>query len=311
MKPHLEDINYPEGGTEAKLIYKTMINDDENFLPIMGKNERRITPTENGYAVTGQSASLPLFNSNHYLFIEDGKPKGFFAIKEDRVDYARREILNVHLLYVDKKYQRHGVAKRILQRLKYHADELDQMCKRRASYFTRVINERYFSLSVFPNLFDWYEGKELDLQEFIDGDPIFDFTVEAHDEDHLQDNQGYYPADLYMFDNTYGDESNQHRISQKKLRAFYESQGFVQCDELQFINPIVDGEVKREVNVSSHTLCNMNKTPLIYPDNRSFIEVVTDTMRPYFHKPITGEMGKVFARDVAEALDDALINHHQ
>jgi GNAT superfamily N-acetyltransferase len=306
MNPNLEDINYPERGTAAKLIYKLMIGEDDSFLPIMGKNEKELTIVDGKYAVTGQAASFPMFNSNHYLFIEDGKPKGFFAIKEDRVDYVRREILNIHLLYVDKKYQRQGVAKRMLERLKHYADIVNGMCKRRESYFTRVINERYFSLSVYPNLFDWRDGQELDLQSFVDGEPEYDFTVSVDDEGSKKDRDGYYPADLHMEDMTYGLGKFTKRITQRKLREFYEGMGFVQCDELQFTNPIENGIVKREVNVSSGTLCNMNKTPMIYPDNNSFIEIVTNTMKPYFHWPINEEMISVFTKDVADALDEAL-----
>ena len=98
MNPHLEDIRYPEGGTPAKLIYKSMKLEDENFQPIMGKNEKSISYGHGEYRISGQSSAFPLYNSNHYLYMEDGIPKGFFAIKEDRIDYVRREILNIHLI---------------------------------------------------------------------------------------------------------------------------------------------------------------------------------------------------------------------
>ena len=306
MNPHLEDIRYPEGGTPAKLIYKSMILEDENFQPIMGKNEKSIAYGHGEYRLSGQSSAFPMYNSNHYLYMEDGIPKGFFAIKEDRIDYVRREILNIHLLYVDKKYQKQGVAKRMVERLKKYADELDGMCKRRENYFTRVINERYFSLSVYPNLFDWMEGKELDLQAFVDGDTLFDFTVSMDEHKEKKDRHGYKPADLNMRDETFQKGEFTRRISQKKLRQFYESLGFVQCDELQFTNPIEDGKVTREVNVSNGTLCNMNKTPMIYPDNNSFVDLVFQHMKNYLHKPMTDELAEVFTNDLVASLDAKL-----
>ena len=306
MNPHLEDIRYPEGGTPAKLIYKSMILEDENFQAIMGKNEKAISYGVGCYALSGQASRFPMFNSNHYLYIEDGKPKGFFAIKEDRIDYVRREILNINLIYVDKKYQQQGVAKRMIKRLQDYADELDGMCKRRENYFTRVINERYFSLSVYPNLFDWMDGHELDLQAFIDGDTEFDFTVSLEDDEQEMDSDGYKPADLYMRDETFRKGEFTRRISQKKLREFYEGLGFVQCDELQFTNPIEDGRVKREVNVSSGTLCNMNKTPMIYPDNNSFVDLVFQHMKTYLHRQMTDELAEVFTNDLVAAMDAKL-----
>lgn len=306
MNPHLEDIRYPEAGTPAKLVFKSMIYDDDNFRAIMGKNEKVIEYSNGGYSLGGQTCCIPIFNSNHYLYFEDDIPKGFFAIKEDRIDYVRREILNVHLLFVDKKYQQQGVGHRMLSRLKGHADKLDQMCKARAKVFTRVLNERYFSLSVYPNLFDWTEGNEIDLMSFADGEPEFDFTICVDDLDGDTDKDGYKPADLHMRDETFEKGEFTRRISQRKLRDFYEGLGFVQCDELQFTNPIEDGKVKRRVNVSGRTLCNMNKTPMIYPDNRSFVDIVTENMKRYWHKPIDDEIATHFTNDLVADLDEAL-----
>ena len=315
MNQILEDIKYPETGIPAKTVYKCMILEDSNFIPILGKNQREICLTDQGYTTIIQSSAFPIFNSNHYLFIEDGKPKGFFAIKEDRLDYVRREVLNIQLVFVDKEHQRQGVAKRMLNRLKKHAEVLDGMCKNRESYSAELINERYFSLSVYPNVFDWQDGKELDLQSFITGDPRYDFTVEIKNEDAIEikneDKDGYYPADLHMYDSTYENKKFTKRISAKKLREFYDSLGFIQCPELQFNHPINKGKLNRKLNVTHATFCNMNKTPMIYPNNNSLIEIVKKSITTYWEKPITEEMIKIFTRDVLQNLDNELTREDQ
>ena len=154
MNPHLEDIEYPDGGTPAKVVLKSMLNDDDELLPIMGKNERQIVRSKDGYYTQTNSCSFPYYNSNHFLFMEDGIAKGFFAVKEDRLDFVRREISTIHLLYVDKKYQSEGIGKKIVEKIKHYAGKIDHLCKTRSTYLSRIVNERFFSVVVYPNLFD-------------------------------------------------------------------------------------------------------------------------------------------------------------
>lgn len=307
MNPHLEDINYPDGGSSAKVIFKSMVYEEECFQTILGKNEKYITCVGNRYRLGGQSSSFQMHDSNHYLYIEDGKPKGLFAIKENRIDYVRKEILNIHLLYVDKKYQGQGVGKRMVNKLKSMAKKIDSLCKNRGKYFRRTIDQRYFSISVYPNLFDWKEGKELDLEKVHQGESMYDFTLDAEDYPTGQDKDGYIPADRDMLDETLEDNIFARRITPKKLREFYEGLGFVKCDELQFNSPIDNGIAKRQVAVSNRTLCNMNKTPMIYPDNVDLVELVTYHMKSLWNKPITEEMVEEFTQNVLHSLDEKIM----
>lgn len=307
MNPHLEDIKYPDCGSNAKVIFKSMVYEEECFHAILGKNEKYITSVGDSYRLGGQSSPFQMHDSRHYLYIEDGIAKGFFAIKEDRIDYVRKEILNVHLLFVDKKYQQQGVGKRLVGKLKSIADKIDSLCKSRGKYFSRTIDQRYFSISVYPNMFDWVAGKELDLEEIYQGDCMYDFTLDPEDYPSGQDNDGYIPAGLNMLDETLEDEVFARRITPRKLREFYEELGFVQCDELQFNSPIEDGIAKRKVAVSNRTLCNMNKTPMIYPDNVELVELVANHMKSLWNNPVTEEMVNEFTQSVLYSLDEKLI----
>tara|TARA_Y100000592_G_scaffold98975_1_gene173537 strand:+ start:494 stop:1435 length:942 start_codon:yes stop_codon:yes gene_type:complete len=307
MNPHLEDINYPDGGSTAKVIFKSMIYEEDCFHTILGKNEKYITSIGNSYRLGGQSSPFQMHDSRHYLYIEDGKPKGFFAIKENRIDYVRKEILNIHLLYVDKKYQCQGVGKRMVDKLKSFAEKIDGICKSRGKYFSRTIDQRYFSISVYPNMFDWAEGKELDLEKIYQGESMYDFTLDAEDYPTGQDKDGYIPAEWNMLDETLEDNVFTRRITPRKLREFYEDLGFVQCDELQFNSPIEDGIAKRKVAVSNRTLCNMNKTPMIYPDNVELVDLVADHMKSLWNTPVTEELVDDFTENVLSALDEKIM----
>lgn len=304
MNPILEDIDYPDSGIPAKSVLKSLIYEEDSFSAILGRNEK--IPMKNGidYYLGGHSADVKMYDSRHYMFIEDGIPKGFFALKENNQQYFRKEIAIINLLYVDKEYRRTGVASRILDILQSFADKINIICKTRDKIFKRNINERYFSLCVFPNLFDYLEGYEPDLKEIENGDDNYDFTVEDYD---IKEGDGKpIPGDYYMRDETYGEGDFTPVLKQKELRRFYEGKGFVQCDELQFSNPIKDGKVEREVGVSSRTLCNMNKTPLIYPDNRDMLDIMQKHFLLYNNTAINDDVFTKFTSGVIAELDNML-----
>ena len=303
MSPLLEDIDYKDNGTPAKTIFKSLIFDDESFVTILGCNEESVYELNGEYRVSRQQMNFPFYDSHHYLFVEDGKAKGFIGIKENRMDYFRKEILVIHLLYVDKQYQRTGVGRRIIDNLKDKAERINRACQTREKYFNRVINERYFSIAVYPNLFDYLEGHEPDLEGWNTGESKLDFTIEVDEDEVLRAVNGYYPADYYMRDETFGTGHFKPRLTQKELRSFYESQGFVQCPELQFKYPIQEGYVTRELSVGSRTICNMNRTPLIYPDNLDMIDIFRQEAEKVVNKTITEEEYQDFTERVVSKLD--------
>ena len=306
MNPLLEDIEYKDNGTPAKTIFKSLIFEDEAFVTILGCNEQTVYELNGEYRVSTQQMNFPFYDSNHYLFVEDGIAKGFIGIKENRMDFFRKEVLVIHLIYVDKKYQRQGVGRRIIDNLKDKAERINRACQTRAKFFNRIINERYFSIAVYPNLFDYLEGHEPDLEEWHTGDSSLDFTIEIDDDNVLRSVNGYYPADYYMRDETFDTGHFKPRLNQKELRSFYEGQGFVQCPEIQFKYPIKEGFVSRELAVGGRTICNLNRTPLIYPDNLDLIDIFRQEADKVINKTITEEEYKDFTENVISKLDLAV-----
>lgn len=305
MNGLLEDINYEEGDISAKDVFISLIRDDEAFDTIMGRHEIVPVTSKDGYFMETRTANFPYYDSGHYLFIEDGIPKGFIGIHKNNDDWFKKETLVINLIFVDKKYQKTGVGKRLVENLKQKAGYVDSLCKNRGQYLGQDLREFFFSICAFPNLFDYIEGEELNLQEVYDGTSMFDFTV--HDYSDGGDDLGYFPADTNLRDETYTTGEFKPRISQEKLRDFYANQGFVAVDELQFKSMIENGYCKRELTVSPKTFVYMTKTPMVYPaSNKELLKVVDKTMKKYINKPIDDKKHKEFTKEVIGNIKSAL-----
>ena len=303
MNGLLEDIDYPDGGITAKAVFNSLLSEDDTFSPILGRHE--IIPVSSGeeYFEEIRSAECKFYNSGHYLFVEDGLPKGFIGIKKNRKCWFRREMLTIQLLFVDKQFEKQGVGRRIVENLKAKAQKIDNLCKHRGRYFNQVISERYFSIAVYPNLFDYEPGKELDLDALMDGTSMHDFTVKEPDSD--GDELGYIAADLYMRDQSISDGDFEPRITLPQLKRFYTKMGFTPCAELQFKNPIKNSYCKRELAVGPRCVCNMNRTPLIYPDNTMLVKLVDECIKKYVKQRMDEATHAEFTREVLAKIDSA------
>ncbi|MDB4368330.1 hypothetical protein N9Z38_02255, partial [Mariniblastus sp.] len=270
-----EHLEYEKNGIPAKTVFKSLLEDDESFVPMFGLREESFAYSLDGFSLCEREAAFPMFHSNHYLYVVDNKAVGFFAFKENRRDYLRQEVSILHLLYIDEKESGNGFATKIISKLKKYALEVDTLCKNKDTFLIQTISEPYFCIGVYPNPFSFEEGKEPDLQKEFEGSSNLDWTIE-------KETEGRIPADKYMLDQVMDGENFEVRKTAMELRAFYEKNGFKQCDALQFIT-LFDEDTKksdRQLCVSPKTFANMARTPLVYPaENAKFIELTDKVIR--------------------------------
>lgn len=295
----LEHLEYENNGLPAKMVFKSLLEEDKNFIPMFGLKEETYCYSSDGFYLSEREAAIPIYHSNHYLYVEDNKAVGFFALKENRRDYLRKEVSVLHLLYVDKKESKKGFAKKIISKLKDYALEVDNLCKNKGKFLNQKINEPYFCICVYPNPFSFEEGKEPDLQKELDGESNLDWTIE-------KETEGRIPADKYMLDQVMDGEKFEVRKTAMELRAFYEKNGFKQCDALQFVT-LFDEETKksdRQLCVSPKTFANMARTPLVYPaENAKFIELTDKVIRESTKKD--SEISpKIILQEIKKQIED-------
>jgi GNAT superfamily N-acetyltransferase len=271
----LEHLEYENNGVPGKTVFKCLLEEDENFIPMFGLREETVALSADGFHLREREAAFPMFHSNHYLYVVDNKAVGFFAFKENRRDYLRQEVSILHLLYLDKKESGKGFAKKIILKLKEYALEVDSLCKNKEKFLNQTINEPYFCIGVYPNPFSFEAGKEPDLQKELLGKSNLDWTIE-------KETSGRIPADKHMLDQVMDGENFEVRKTAKELKDFYEKNGFRQCDALQFIT-LYDEEEKtsdRQLCVSPKTFANMARTPLVFPAcNADLIEMTDEVIR--------------------------------
>ena len=82
--------------------------------------------------------------------------------------------------------------------------------------------------------------------------------------------------------------------------------GFTPCAELQFKNPIKNSYCKRELAVGPRCVCNMNRTPLIYPNNSALVKMVDECIKKYVKQPIDDKIHAEFTKDVLSKIDSCL-----
>ena len=271
----LEQLEYEKNGIPAKTVFKSLLEDDESFVPMFGLREETYCYFSDGFCLSEREAAIPIYHSNHYLYVVDNKAVGFFAFKENRRDFLRQEVSILHLLYVDKKESGRGFATKIISKLKEYALEVDALCKNKDTFLNQTINEPYFCIGVYPNPFSFEEGKEPDLQKEFEGSSNLDWTIE-------KETAGRIPADKHMLDQILDGEDFEVRKTAIDLKHFYENHGFRQCDALQFITLYDEEEKKsdRQLCVSPKTFANMARTPLVFPaDNAEYIEVTDAIIR--------------------------------
>lgn len=283
MDGYLESFDYK--GTPSKAMFKALLYDEPCFESISGHYTVMLHITKSGSYYSYDMANFPMYESNFYLYMEDGKPKGFIAFKEDRMDFHRKEISVLHLLYVSREYARQGVGSRILQKLKSMADKVDHHCKTKEKWEgTSTIGEPFFSICAFPNIFEFLPDKELDLQSVYDGTSNVDFTLPIEiDKEH---DIGLIHPEEHLYDQTYGELKFESRMNQVNLREFYERNDFVQTESMFASHPIFEGMIRRELQVSAGTFCNLNKYPLLYPDNNQYMVAIDERLKGMSGKTI-------------------------
>ena len=283
MDGYLESFDYK--GTPAKAMFKALLYDEECFESISGHYSVRLHITNSGSYYTYTKAGFPMYESNFYLYMEDGIPKGFIAFKEDRMDFHRKEIAVLHLLYVSKAYARQGVGSRILQKLKAMAEKVDHHCKTKEKWEEKsVIGEPFFSICAFPNIFEFLPDKELDLQAIHDGTSDVDFTLPIEIE--KEDDIGLVHPEEHLYDQTYKELEFESRMDQSNLRKFYERNDFVQTESMFASHPIFEGNIRRELQVSAGTFCNLNKFPLVFPNNNQYMAAIDERLKGMSGKSI-------------------------
>lgn len=176
--------------------------------------------------------------SRHYAIIELPEIKQF----------KTRKVLKI--LYVDKRHQRKGIARRCMEALTSIVDKVDKYCAENKEFNGKRITHSFFSLSLLPNPFHVSNWNPKNI-------PNIDWSDAES-------------ATEQMVDETSQDLPRRYKSANHvKLKEFYISCGFAPCRELWYYEYIDTSneyrwDFRRKQNVHDRTI-KLNKEPLVYP----------------------------------------------
>lgn len=156
-------------------------------------------------------------DSDFYLFT-DKEIEGGGAILESPSEHSQSARVVLKCLWVPEEFSRKGIARRALETLIKMCDEVDALAVAKEEWKEQYIGGNHCCLSLVPNPFivDWSLDKEF-LQ-----------SVDWSDSEKAT-------CDYNMVDECHKElRKDQQRVPWKKLKEFYESLGFEDCEALGF-----------------------------------------------------------------------------
>ena len=229
-------------------IFDREMGKHKRFKNLKGWTDNVLRTTTEGMKWGKQKTNYKNIESGFWQYLD--KKTGHYAIVEfpDISQLYHRKMFKI--LYVDKAFQKKGIARRCMADITALVDKVDQLCKTEKKYDGRNISYSWFAISLVPNPFhtsSWYPENILNI-DWSDAEA----------------------ATECMVDETKTELPRQYKsATHQDLTRFYKSFGFVPCRELWYYEYLDtsydnDWQYRRTQNVHDRTI-KLGKEPLVYP----------------------------------------------
>ena len=229
-------------------IFDKELRKHKRFKNLKGWTDTVLRTTMDGMKWGKQKTNYKNIESGFWQYLD--KETGHFAIVEfpEIAQLYHRKMFKI--LYVDKLYQKKGIARRCMEEIVALVDKVDQICKTEKKYEGRSISYSWFAISLVPNPFhtsSWYPENIFNI-DWSDAEAATETMIDATAEELPREYQA---------------------ASHQDLTRFYKSFGFVPCRELWYYEYLdtsceANWQYRRKQNVHDRTM-KLGKEPLVYP----------------------------------------------